>query len=175
MMLTQLGSSMPVDVMPGDTDPSNFLLPQQPMRECLVPSASQYSSIQHSTNPHDVSLDGVRVLGTSGQPIADMHRYTDGRSVLDTMSDTLHASHIAPTAPDTLCCLPFFEQDPFVLTECPHIYFAGCQGAFGSRLVTGQDGQKVQMVAVPSFATTESIVLVNLRTLAAHEVCFSAS
>ena len=43
---------------------------------------------------------------------------------------------MAPTAPDTLGCCPFTDTDPFILDECPHIYFAANQPAFASELVT---------------------------------------
>jgi DNA polymerase delta subunit 2 len=53
------------------------------------------------------------------------------------MEDTLIWSHIAPTTPDTLGAYPFSGEDPFVLDECPHIYFAANQPKYESKLITG--------------------------------------
>jgi len=39
------------------------------------PRASQWTSFRSVTNPYDFSLGGVRVLGSSGQPIEDMAKY----------------------------------------------------------------------------------------------------
>ena len=37
----QLLPSIPVDVMPGETDPANYLMPQQPLNRCLLPVAAR--------------------------------------------------------------------------------------------------------------------------------------
>ena len=36
-----------------------------------------------------------------------------------------------------LGCYPFQDRDPFVLEETPHIFFAGNQPEYASRLVQG--------------------------------------
>ena len=74
--------------------------------------------------------------------------------------------HIAPTAPDTLATYPHFEQDPFVLAEAPHVYFAGNTKEFATSLVESQDGRATtRVVCVPCFADTGVAVLVHLGTL----------
>jgi DNA polymerase delta subunit 2 len=70
------------------------------------------------------------MLGTSGQPLSDMHRYLpdpeDGSSLrLSLLKTTLACRHMAPTAPDTLHCFPYFGTDPFILTHTPSLYFHG--------------------------------------------------
>lgn len=79
---------------------------------------------------------------------------------------------IAPTAPDTLACWPIVGSDPFILQECPHVYFSGNQAKFEARKVKGPGGQQTTLILVPSFAETATIVLVNLRTLEARPVSF---
>lgn len=73
--LTTVSAAIPVDLMPGADDPCNFLLPQQPYHPCMLPQASQFSTLNLCTNPYCCEIDGVRVLGTSGQPLDDMQRF----------------------------------------------------------------------------------------------------
>lgn len=35
-------------------------------------------------------------------------------------------------------CYPFYQKDPFILEECPHVYFSGNAPTFGSKLIKGQ-------------------------------------
>jgi DNA polymerase delta subunit 2 len=62
--------------MPGATDPANYALPQQPLHPCLLPLATQYSTLQLVTNPHEAWVGGRLFLGTSGQPLEDLAKYT---------------------------------------------------------------------------------------------------
>ena len=43
--MTELASAIPVDMMPGQTDPANQSLPQQAMHACLLPGACQFSTL----------------------------------------------------------------------------------------------------------------------------------
>ncbi len=75
MLLTQLASLIPIDIMPGPNDPANCSLPQQPLHRCLLPGASRFDTVQRVTNPHAFDVEGVTVLGTSGQNIDDIYKY----------------------------------------------------------------------------------------------------
>lgn len=35
-------------------------------------------------------------------------------------------------------CYPFYKIDPFILLECPHVYFCGNTPSFGSRIFQGK-------------------------------------
>ncbi|KAG5458281.1 MAG: DNA polymerase alpha/epsilon subunit B-domain-containing protein [Olpidium bornovanus] len=157
-----------VDVMPGETDPSNVTLPQQPMHPSLFPKARRYSSFNSVPNPYWMSECGVTFLGNSGQPLADIDKYLSATDRLEMAVSTLNWRHMAPTAPDTLWCYPFTDQDPFIMTESPHVYFIGNQPEFMTRVVDGEDGQRVRVVLVPSFEETGTVVLVDLVTLDCH-------
>ncbi|NXH18070.1 DPOD2 polymerase, partial [Bucco capensis] len=172
-ILLQLCTSVPVDVMPGEFDPTNYTLPQQPLHHCMLPLASAYSTLQLVTNPYQADVDGVRFLGTSGQNISDIFKYSSMDDYLEILEWTLLAGHISPTAPDTLGCYPFYKSDPFILTDCPHIYFCGNAPHFQSRLLKGEAGQRVLLVAVPVFSTTQTACLINLRDLSCHPISFS--
>lgn len=65
---------------------------------------------------------------------------------------------------------PFQEDEPFVIKECPHLFFVGCQSEFGTKVIHGPDGQAVRLVAVPSFSETREVVLVDTETLDVERV-----
>ena len=79
VLLTTLAASVPVDLMPGDGDPTNQALPQQPLHPCLFPEAKRFSpnTFASCTNPHDFTLGGVDFLGTAGQNVCNLAAYTD--------------------------------------------------------------------------------------------------
>lgn len=170
--LTELSSCLPVDIMPGAADPANYSLPQQPLHPCLFPGASTFSSFSRCTNPHSFVVDDVHFLGTSGQNVDDIARYSDMDNRAEILGSLLKWRHLIPTAPDTLASYPYFDADPFIMNEAPHVLFAGCQPEFSTSLVKGTDGQVVRIVAVPEFASSGMMVLVNLRTLGVHPVHF---
>ncbi|KAH8395338.1 hypothetical protein KR222_010167 [Zaprionus bogoriensis] len=162
-----------VDVMPGAFDPANFMLPQQPFHKCMFPQASQLSSFQAVTNPYTCRLNSALVAGTAGQNVADLLRSTSLESALQALRCTLTWGHIAPTAPDTLACYPYIDSDPFIMKECPHVYFAGNCEAFATELHEGSDGRRTRLVCVPSFSKTQSVALVDLQTLDCRQINFS--
>jgi DNA polymerase delta subunit 2 len=173
--LESLATALPVDVLPGETDPTNYALPQQPLSRILFPrSSSKLTNIHFTPNPYQGHFhNDIYILGHSGQPLNNMTKYMVIDNKLDLMERTLEWRHIAPTAPDSLGCIPFKGNDPFILEKCPHIYFAGNQETYASRIITGSDGQIVRLILVPSFAETHTIVLVNLRTLNCHPITFT--
>ncbi|KAL2162709.1 hypothetical protein VTH06DRAFT_6545 [Thermothelomyces fergusii] len=65
---------------------------------------------------------------------------------------------------------PFQDDEPFVMKDCPHLYFVGCQPEFGTKVIEGPQGQMVRLVLVPSFAATKEIVLVDTETLDVSKV-----
>ncbi|KAI0318361.1 hypothetical protein OF83DRAFT_35169 [Amylostereum chailletii] len=114
------------------------------------------------------------ILASSGQPINDMFKYlpTPPATRLNLAESTLRWRHMAPTAPDTLWCHPFFTMDPFVLSQTPDIYVSGCQPRFATRLV--RDGvRRCRIVLVPSFSETGVLVLIGLKSLNVRTVKFA--
>jgi len=124
--------------MPGEFDPTNYTLPQQPLHHCMLPLARAYATLRLVTNPYQADVDGVRYknpvchqlcdgcwwhgvtartgvrisasfppkwcrfLGTSGQNVSDIFKYSSMDDYLEILEWTLLAGHISPTAPDTL-------------------------------------------------------------------------
>ena len=69
---------------------------------------------------------------------------------------------------------PFYKRDPFVLDDklCPHVLFSGNMDTYDDRLVKGENGQMVRLIAIPKFCETRSVVLLNLKTLESSEMTF---
>ena len=75
-VLAYLAASVHVDIMPGANDPSNVAVPQQPLHHCMFPRAASKATLMGVTNPYRFSVDGVELLGTSGQGVDDIFRFT---------------------------------------------------------------------------------------------------
>ena len=110
--LATLLPSIPITILPGESDPANVSLPQQPIHPAMFPRARNYSAMPDSdepgwfdsvTNPWEGDIDGWRVMGNGGQPIDDVFKYVEGDERLDMMENLLRWRCGAPTAPDTLC------------------------------------------------------------------------
>lgn len=122
--LSELLPSIPITIMPGEHDPANASMPQQPIHPAMFPHSRAYASQHMSneegsepgwfdsvTNPWDGDVEGWRLMGNSGQPVDDILKYidhggpdgagADGR--LEVMESILRWRCGAPTAPDTLC------------------------------------------------------------------------
>lgn len=110
--LATLLPSIPITLLPGDSDPANVSLPQQPIHPAMLPHSRTYSAnpgsnepgwFDSTTNPWEADVDGWRMMGTGGQPIDDVFKYVEGDDRLEMMENLLRWRCIAPTAPDTLC------------------------------------------------------------------------
>lgn len=167
-MLAELCQSLPVSIMPGELDPATAGFPQQPLHPSLFTKSKSFRKaniLSLTTNPHWWNIEGVRFLGTGGQPINDIYKYTLGNDRISIMEACLKWRHMAPTAPDTLWSYPFVDGDPYVLKETPHVYFAGNQPYYDTKYVQEDDGRHVRIISIPKFSSTGEFVLVNLDTL----------
>lgn len=122
-IVLNLSQSVEVDLMPGEFDPSNHMLPQQPFHHCMFPKAATNRAFSSVPNPYQFEVEGRLVLGTAGQNIDDIRKFTTIDDPIECMKNSLKWSHIAPTCPDTLPCYPYFDEDPFIISQCPHVYF----------------------------------------------------
>lgn len=141
------------------------MMPQQPLHACMFPKSRGNTNFTSVSNPYHLEIEGRQIVGTAGQNIKDIHRYSNVDNALDALRMTLTWSHIAPTCPDTLACYPYYQSDPFIMTELPHIYFAGNCEKFESELLQKTDGSKTRLICIPNFKETKTGVLVNLKDL----------
>ena len=65
---------------------------------------------------------------------------------------------------------PFQDDEPFIMTRSPHLYFVGCQPKFSTKVIKGHEGQTVRLVTIPSFSATGEFVLVDSETLEVSKV-----
>jgi DNA polymerase delta subunit 2 len=67
---------------------------------------------------------------------------------------------------------PFRDSDPFIIRDCPHVYFVGNQPSFGTAVIAGPLGQEVRLIAVPKFIEEGIVVLLDSETLEVECVKF---
>ncbi|KAL4913454.1 DNA polymerase alpha/epsilon subunit B-domain-containing protein [Aspergillus aurantiobrunneus] len=167
--LAELLPSIPVTLMPGESDPANFALPQQPIHRAMFPRARAYCAAPPTgeqkpepgwfdsvTNPWEGDVEGWRLCGSSGQNVDDVLRYldfadedgnidSDGdvEARIRVMEAMLRWRCAVPTAPDTIWSYPFQTHDPFVMQACPHLFFAGNQPRFKTAVIEGDTPLKL--------------------------------
>ncbi|RDB24115.1 DNA polymerase subunit delta-2 [Hypsizygus marmoreus] len=194
--LLDIGSAMPIHILPGDTDPSGTIMPQQPFPRAMLGAVSKLPSFSCETNPTYLRLScdaeckaeassrptiTRTLLVNSGQPVNDMFKYLPSppNTRLSILESTLRWRHMAPTAPDTLWCHPYFGRDPFIITETPDLYIVGNQKRFSTKIVVDEEAEadgaraRCRIIMVPEFARTGVLVLVNLRSLDVKTVTFA--
>ncbi|KAK9865862.1 hypothetical protein WJX84_002679 [Apatococcus fuscideae] len=172
MCLTELAGAMHIDVMAGAADPTNHSLPQQPLHRCLFPGASSYPTFHRVTNPHEFTVDGVHMLGTSGQNVDDVAKYSTEDDRLQILDSCLAWAHLVPTGPDTLTVYPFKSSDPFVMNQAPHVMFVGNQPKFQTGWYGGGGSSRTRLICIPKLKSSGMLILLNLRTLDVHPIHF---
>ena len=115
------------------------------------------------------------VLETKSVIVMRCCRYSEEDDVLNIMENNLIQRHVCPTAPDTLPCHPFTDKEPFIIDECPHLYFTGNQDSFATREVRTEGNQQTRLVSVPCFSRCGIVVLFNLRTFECHPMFFDTA
>lgn len=168
--LTELSRSMVVHLVPGASDPSGITLPQQPLPRAMFGEAKNYESFHVETNPCWIGAGTCHILGNGGQPLDDAFRYIKSTDRLGLACEMLKWRHMAPSAPDTLWCYPFFSADPFIMANTPHIYFIGNQPRFETTIVEQENGQKTRVLLLPKFIDSGEVILVNPATLEVKSV-----
>lgn len=86
------------------------------------------------------SINSRIIAGSSGQPIMDIMKVNGLADVspLIWLEHTLLWQHYAPTAPDTVPAYPCSRFDPFIMTDCPDIYFAGNMDKYDTKTFTSK-------------------------------------
>ncbi|KAA6356297.1 MAG: putative DNA polymerase delta small subunit, partial [Streblomastix strix] len=105
-LISQLSRAGTVTLLPGTEDPTNCFLPQKPLHHLLLPNSYKYSSFIPATNPHSELVNNMLIVGSSGQNLADIVRFSeyDHISALEML---LQWNHLCPSAPDFTPSYPF--------------------------------------------------------------------
>ncbi|WWC85235.1 uncharacterized protein L201_000096 [Kwoniella dendrophila CBS 6074] len=166
-----LASSLPINIIPGPSDPAGATLPQQALPKVMFGSKDKSAGLETGTNPSWIEIGGKSFLNTGGQTLDDIFKYLPTDSRLAMARRTLEWRHIAPTAPDTLWIYPFPDADPFIIKHRPDFYVIGNQPEFETALV-GDPESPTRIVLLPSFAQTGVLALVCLETLECKTINF---
>ncbi|CCH62505.1 hypothetical protein TBLA_0H02190 [Henningerozyma blattae CBS 6284] len=181
-ILINILQSIPIEIIPGEKDPSDKGWPQQPFNKSLFgDELKPYFDVINDellkcgTNPYSIKLEQYNILITSGTNIDDICKYIvtdDGEDNdekadtiehrLDIMESTMRWQNIAPNAPDTIISYPYLNKDPFILDEWPNLYVVGNQKEFGVRDMTDPN---IKIISVPVFSSTGEVVIMDLETL----------
>ena len=156
-------TGIPVDLMPGQDDPSTANWPQRPFHSSLLKYGGSFvdkSLLSRTPNPLACGLGDKYVVGTDGRNVSDLVKHLETNNELEALKLTLQWGHVCPTGPSSVPTVPSGEIDPMVLEETPHLYFAGNCENFATDLM-----QATRIVCVPKFSATAEAVLVNLKTL----------
>uniref|UniRef100_A0A7S2XMV4 DNA polymerase alpha/delta/epsilon subunit B domain-containing protein n=1 Tax=Attheya septentrionalis TaxID=420275 RepID=A0A7S2XMV4_9STRA len=137
------------------------------------------------------------MVGNDGAALQDVRQVLGGKqnedeimvpaTELEALKATFSFSHTCPTSPDSLGAMPLVDgTDPYVLTERPHLYFAGNCTQFDTCTVTNNDDDDnnmdknmddnmddnmdnttnmTRLVCIPRFSQTGQAVLVHLQSL----------
>jgi DNA polymerase delta subunit 2 len=179
-LLQVSAAGIPVDVVPGQNDPTTANWPQRPLHSALLPRSSASSNLVRRTpNPYAAVHNDHVVMGADGRNVADLTRRflkkedNDDAWVplyeLEALQSSLKWSHICPTGPDSIPTVPHAESDPMCMTQAPSVYFCGNAHAFDTAISNG-----TRLVCVPEFATTGQAILVNLENLNVEILSFDA-
>jgi len=124
----QLSKTINVDVMPGPSDPTSHLMPQQPFHPCMFEKSCMFSTFNCTTNPyHAIYNDNVEILATAGQNVDIIRNFSGLEDPIEIMKHHLKWGNCAPSAPDNLYSVPYEDEDPYLIDFIPDIYIAGCQ------------------------------------------------
>lgn len=100
--LAQMLETAPVTVVPGATDATSCLVPQQPLHPSLFPRCIRYSSLECASNPYLAAIGGKEMLMTAGQNVADIARQVAPEvSTMEILERTLRWGCLFPTDPNT--------------------------------------------------------------------------
>ena len=138
-----------------------------------ISEAGKFKTLKTVSNPYMFEVNGVTIIGTSGQNIEDIMKNSNISDPLEALECLVHWSHLAPTCPDTLGCFPFEGKDPFVLETLPHVLFVGNQAKFAQKKLKLDDKKEVLLVTLPKFSNSSTVILLNLKSLDCQSLVFS--
>ncbi|EGR34233.1 DNA-directed polymerase delta regulatory subunit, putative [Ichthyophthirius multifiliis] len=171
-LISQLSYNTSLDIMPGEKDPTPMFLPQQPINKCYFMQSINNKNLQCVTNPYKFEIDGIQFLGTSGQNVSDIKKYSSlNDNEIDILENNIYWRHMFPSAPDTLQCYPFGDQDNFIIDELPHVYFSGNCSKFDTKLIYDEKVKSsCRLICIPQLSVCKSFILLNISNLDVFQI-----
>eukprot|EP00978_Attheya_sp_CCMP212_P012498 scaffold31191_cov41-Attheya_sp.AAC.1 len=161
------------------------------------------SNNKSNNSNHSHQHQQILMVGNDGAALQDVRQVLGGKqqnnddeimavdatataTELEALKATFSFSHTCPTSPDSLGAMPLVDgTDPNVLTERPHLYFAGNCTQFATCTVSGTNNDDndmdndmddndmddtdttnmTRLVCIPRFSQTGQAVLVHLQSL----------
>ncbi|CDU16466.1 DNA polymerase delta small subunit, putative [Plasmodium yoelii] len=172
--LSSLCSSVYVDLMPGEKDPSDAILPQQPFPNMFFKKSKKYDSFQCVTNPYMFSIDNVNICCMSGEPVNNIISYSK-TTKLDALKMIAKSRILSPTSPDTLGCYPYIDNDPFCIKDdniYPHIFVNGNCSKLEMEYLENEKKLPF-LVCLPDFSVTPKALAINIKNMEYKIISFN--
>ena len=100
-----------------------------------------------------------------------LHLSKDLATELDVLEQMVSARHFAPNSPETFPCFPAKGKDPLIIEQAFDFFVSGDAKQAGSRVVKSKTHYS-QLLAVPKFKETKSVLIADADSLEAWEACF---
>lgn len=168
-----------VRIVPGKNDPTSKMLPQQPLPRMLF--SHELGNIKFLPQPCETRILDRSFVMINKAILEDLMKYRPPEHVIghasahedgvfspvNLLEQLLKIRHMAPSCPDTLSCVPFDGNDPFIINKCDYLIAAGTS-SFAHRVYKG-----VTLVCIKDFQINSSGVLIDVGTNTLTEVEFS--
>ncbi|CRG95308.1 DNA polymerase epsilon subunit b, putative [Plasmodium gallinaceum] len=169
VFISSICSAVYVDIMPGEKDPSDSNLPQQPFPNLFFRKSKNYNSFQCVTNPYIFSIDNINICCMSGESVNNISSYSKN-SKIQSLKIIAQSRILSPTSPDTLGCYPFTKNDPFCIHDdntYPHIFINGNCSKLEIEYMRNDNNEKQLplLVCLPSFQITPKALLINTKNM----------
>ncbi len=161
-----------ITIIPGIGDCTTFLLPQLPFPTKFFKNSNQ-DNLQLASNPCKIDFNGNKLVILSHHIINDIARYVldsdENFSVTDQLrmeilKQLVKIRYLVPNAPDTIGCIPYKNEDPFILNEFNLLITGGCDSSimvnFKNKILLG----------VPDFNSTRKALLFDFDHLDFEEI-----
>lgn len=148
-------------VVPGLNDPTDSMLPQNPLSNILFPRYKNTLRISFCKHPYTLEIKkGETIVVLDGLIIEDFRRQSK-LNFYETAKLILATRNWAPTSPNTLEVFPFTSKDPLVIRTLPDALVVSGAPDFKLDELVINDNHKsrVKLVFVPNFDKSRKIVL----------------
>ena len=162
-----------IDLMPGANDAQSPFLPQDSF-ENLNFLNEEKSFINCVSNPYFFSLNGLKILGTSGQNVKELKRYIDYsfEENTDLMENMCYWGNFCPKNSGGLEFQEGFDLEK-TSEKFPRMFFTGNGKKFMTKTFFEENsGFCCKLITVPQFSQTHSCILVDIESFECFEINF---